>query len=322
MKTIVIGGTGFIGSCVSKALIQSGRDVTVIGRRPPGPHTELLQCRYLCTDLKYRKQFREVLEPGCEVIDLAYSTVPKTSYGDPAFDLLSNLPRSIELLEESITSKVSRLMMISSGGTVYGNPQSLPLDEYHPTHPISPYGITKLTIEHYAYMFHRTRDLPIIVARPANAYGANQQTGRGQGFLAAAISAILSRSELEIYGSKGTIRDYINVEDVASGIVAALDFGEVGEIYNLGTGIGTSNLDIISLLKPLAESYGYLTHVKHLPPRRFDVEANVLDCQKLTSISGWEPQVSLQRGLAEMWHHALQRTPGSQDLHTELLTEQ
>ncbi len=308
MKTIVVGGAGFIGSVVSQALMNTGREVTVIGRRPLGAHTALLDCNYHCADSANRSAIRETLEPGCEVIDLAYSTVPKTSFSDPTFDLLSNLPRSIELLEESINSKVSRLIMVSSGGTVYGHAQNLPIDEYHQTHPISPYGITKLTIEHYASMFHATRDLPIVIVRPANAYGVNQQSGKGQGFLAAAISAILSRSELEIYGSKGTIRDYINVEDVASGIVAALDYGEVGEIYNLGTGIGTSNIDIISLLRPLVETCGYITHVKHLPPRRFDVEANVLNCQKLSSISGWMPQVPLQQGLAEMWDHALRRT--------------
>lgn len=311
MKTIVIGGAGFIGSVVSRALINSGRDVTVIGRRPQGAHANLLQCSYQYVEFGNRSQLREILEPGCEVIDLAYSTVPKTSYSDPTFDLLSNLPRSIELLEESINSKVHRLIMVSSGGTVYGNPQRLPLSEHHPTQPISPYGITKSTIEHYAFMYHITRNLPVVVVRPANAYGINQQPGKGQGFLAAAISAILSRSELEIFGPKGTIRDYINVEDVARGIVAALDFGKCGKIYNIGTGVGTSNLDVISLLRPLAETYGYLTQVKHLPPRSFDVVANVLDCQKLTSISSWVPQVSLQQGLAEMWDHALRRTSHS-----------
>lgn len=311
MNTIVIGGAGFIGSVVSRALINSGRDVTVIGRRPQGAHTALLNCTYHCADSANRSAIREILVPGCEVIDLAFTTVPKTSFSDPTFDLISNLPRSIKLLEESIKSKVNRLIMVSSGGTVYGNPQRLPLSEYHPTYPISPYGITKLTIEHYAFMYHINRDLPVVVVRPANAYGVNQQPGRGQGFLAAAINAILSRSELEIYGLKGTIRDYIHVEDLANGIIAALNHGTAGESYNIGTGVGTSNLDVISLLKPLAETYGYPTKVKHLPQRRFDVEANILDCQKLSSISGWVPQVSLQQGLAEMWDHALSRTSSS-----------
>jgi len=84
-----------------------------------------------------------------------------------------------------------------------------------------------------------------------------------------------------------------------------LDFGRDGEIYNLGTGIGASNLDVIAMLRPLAEATGHTIKVRHLPSRRFDVEANVLDAQKLRSACGWRPDVSLQRGLTEMWDHAL-----------------
>lgn len=305
MKTIVIGGAGFIGSLVSQALIASGREVTVVGRRPPGAHTAALRCIYRCADLGNRAQMREILEPGCEVIDLAYATVPKTSYGDPVFDLLANLPGSVGLLEEAMAAGVRRLLLVSSGGTVYGPPSVLPITESHPTAPISPYGITKLTIDHYALMFHHTRDLPVVVVRPANAYGVQQRSRTGQGFLAAAIDAILSHREIEIYGEAGTIRDYIHVTDVASGILAALDCGGDGEIYNLGTGIGASNLDVMAMLRPLAEAAGHSIQVRHLPSRRFDVEANVLDAGKLRLASGWRPDVSLQQGLAEMWDHAL-----------------
>lgn len=305
MKTIVIGGAGFIGSLVSQALIASGRDVTIVGRRPPGAHNASLACAYRCADLGNRAQVREILEPGCEVIDLAYATVPKTSYGDPVFDLLANLPGSVGLLEEAMAVGVRRLLLVSSGGTVYGPPGVLPIAESHPTAPISPYGITKLTIDHYALMFHHTRDLPVVVVRPANAYGVQQRSRTGQGFLAAAIDAILSGRDIEIYGEAGTIRDYIHVNDVASGIIAALDFGNDGEIYNLGTGIGASNLDVIAMLRPLAEAAGHTIQVRHLPSRRFDVEANVLDARKLRSTCGWHPVVTLESGLAEMWDHAL-----------------
>jgi UDP-glucose 4-epimerase len=301
MKSIVIGGAGFIGSFVSPALIASGRDVTIVGRRPPGEHNAALPCTYRCADLGNRAQMREILEPGCEVIDLAYATVPKTSYGDPVFDLLANLPGSVGLLEEALAVGVRRFLLVSSGGTVYGPPCTLPMAESHPTAPISPYGITKLTIDHYALMFHHTRDLPVVVVRPANAYGVQQRSRTGQGFLAAAIDAILSRREIEIYGDTGTIRDYIHVSDVACGIIAALDCGTDGEIYNIGTGIGASNLDVIAMLRPLVEAAGHTIQVRHLPSRRFDVEANILNCQKLSLGSGWRAQVSLQQGLSEMW---------------------
>jgi UDP-glucose 4-epimerase len=308
MKTIVIGGAGFIGSLVSHTLIQAGHEVIIVGRRPPDPHKTLLGCTYRIADLGNRAQMREILEPGCNVIDLAYATVPKTSYGDPTFDLLANVPGSVSLLEESRAVGVRRLLLVSSGGTVYGPPQALPIQESHPTSPISPYGITKLTIEHYALMFHQTHDLSVVIVRPANAYGVDQRSRTGQGFLATAIDAILSQREIEVYGPSGSIRDYIHVADVADGIVAALNFGIDGQVYNIGTGIGAANLDVISLLRPIARDSGYSIQVNHLPSRRYDVDANVLDCQRLISVSGWTAKTSLRQGLAEMWEHALRRT--------------
>jgi UDP-glucose 4-epimerase len=305
LKTIVIGGAGFIGSVVSQLLLATGREVTIVGRRQPGEQSSMRGCSYRCADLGNRSQMAEILEADCEVIDLAYATVPKTSFVDPLFDLQANLPASVALLEESMAAKVRRLLIVSSGGTVYGRSRSLPIDEAHPTAPISPYGITKLTIDHYALMFHHTCGLPVVVVRPANAYGVMQRARSGQGFLAAAIDSIVSGRTIEIYGHEGSIRDYIHVDDVARGIIAALECGQDGDIYNLGTGIGTSNLEALELLRPLARQAGLAVVESHLPQRRFDVEANVLDSAKLIATSGWRPLVPLQQGLAQMWEHAL-----------------
>jgi UDP-glucose 4-epimerase len=156
-------------------------------------------------------------------------------------------------------------------------------------------------------MFHATTDLPVLIARPANAYGEAQRTGVGQGFMAAAIDAIQRGREVEIYGPEGTIRDYIHVRDVATGIVAVLQQGKEGNIYNVGSGIGASNLDLIRLLQGLADADGFSVRVSHLPERRFDVAANVLDSRKLSEATGWAPRISLAEGLAALWRHGLER---------------
>jgi UDP-glucose 4-epimerase len=242
------------------------------------------------------------------VIDLAYSTVPKTSFEDPLYDLTSNLPSSVMLLQEASRIGVRRVVLVSSGGTVYGPVESLPITENHPTCPISPYGITKLAVERYAMMYHRNEGLPVMVVRPGNAYGEDQRSGTGQGFLAAAINAILLGREIEIYGDQGTIRDYVHVSDVASGIVAALENGHVGKIYNIGTGIGASNLEIVSMLKEFAERDGFSVRVRILPPRGFDVEANVLDSSRLWNDTGWTHRIGLKAGVERMWKHQKQTT--------------
>lgn len=304
---LVIGGAGFIGRPLAQLLAASGREVVVLGRGAPRRDGLPAGCRYVQGDYANIGLLRSLLTPGCEVINLAYATVPKTSFGDPTFDLLANLPASVALLQEAGRVGVKRLLVVSSGGTVYGAPLQLPIPEEHPTSPISPYGITKLTIDSYARMFHVTGDLPVLIVRPANAYGEEQRTGVGQGFIAAAIEAVLRGGTVDIYGPRGTVRDYVHVGDVAAGIVAALERGEDGGIYNLGSGIGVSNLELLELLRPLVEADGFRLQVRHLPERRFDVAANVLDAARLRATTGWQPAVNLPAGLTRLWRHALER---------------
>jgi UDP-glucose 4-epimerase len=305
VRCLVIGGSGFIGMEVTRQLLESGREVISLGRRPANREHHAAGLTYIQGDYSNLELLRDLIPRGCDIINLAYSTVPKTSFGDPTFDLLSNLPANVALLQEASRAEVNRILIVSSGGTVYGDAHCLPINEDHPTNPISPYGITKLTVDSYARMFHRTMDLPVLVVRPANAYGEQQRTGSGQGFIAAAIAAIQKRQEVEIYGEQGTIRDYIHVRDVASGIIAALERGTIGEIYNLGTGIGHSNLDILQLIETEAARDGYKIKAKHLPERRFDVLANILDSSKLQRSTGWQHDIDLKKGLEMMWRHAI-----------------
>ena len=143
----VIGGAGFIGVHLTRLLVASGREVVIVGRRttPPGPLPP--GARYVSCDYGERARLRSILAGSAEVIDLAYSTVPQTSFADPVFDIVSNLPPSVGMLQEAVTAGVERVVLGSSGGTVYGIAETLPIREDHPTNPISPYGITKLAIE-------------------------------------------------------------------------------------------------------------------------------------------------------------------------------
>jgi UDP-glucose 4-epimerase len=306
-QTIVIGGSGFIGKYLIQLLIAAGREVHVIGRRESVPMELPEGCRYIVGNYGDRNTLKKILTPGCEVVDLAYSTVPKTSFEDPLYDLISNLPSSVALMDEASKIGVSRIVLVSSGGTVYGPVDTLPITENHPTHPISPYGITKLAVEHYAMMYHRIGKLRVIVVRPGNAYGEGQRSGTGQGFLAEALHAIFSGGEVEIYGQQGTIRDYIHISDVALGVMAALNKGHDGKIYNLGTGVGASNLEVISILREFAEKDGFALRTRILPARDYDVEANVLDSARLRSDTGWFPKTGLKEGIQQMWNAAKDR---------------
>jgi UDP-glucose 4-epimerase len=305
VKCCVIGGAGFIGTHVTRLLAESGREVVVLdsGARPAAMLPSGV--RYVSGDYGDRATIERVLDGVDEVIHLAYATVPQTSFEDPIHDLLANLPESVQLLQVAAEVGLSKFLFVSSGGTVYGVASSLPISEDHPTNPISPYGITKLTLEKYAGMFWAVSGLPIVIVRPANAYGEEQRAAGGQGFIAAAVHSIVRGEEFSVFGPEGTVRDYVHVSDIASGMVAALDHGEIGSTYNIGSGRGRNNLEVLSEIQRCASRDGYKLLMRTLPSRKFDVPANVLDSRRLTAVSGWRPAVDFVSGIERVWNAVL-----------------
>ncbi len=300
MRSCLIGGAGLIGSYLTPALLASGRDVVVLDPRGPGcrlPGADYVIGHYEDADL-----FARTLAGCDEWIDLAYATQPKTSFEDPLHDLMANVPAAVALFKRALESdRLSRVLFVSSGGTVYGPVTQWPIPEMAATQPISPYGITKLTIEKYAFMFHRTRGLPALVVRPGNAYGPGQMPFTGQGFIATAIGSVLRGQPVPVFGGGTAVRDYLYAEDLARGILAVLEHGQPGEAYNLGTGIGLSNMQVLEALTPIARYRGHEVTIDHQPARGFDVPVNVLDISKTTQTTGWRPSIPFGEGLSRTW---------------------
>jgi UDP-glucose 4-epimerase len=294
--TLVIGGAGYIGSHLTAQLLATGRKVTVLGRSL-NPGNELPNgVDYVAGDFGQYDLITGLLDKHQEVIHLAYATVPNTSFENPLADLLQNLPPTVQLFSE-IANRGIKLVLVSSGGTVYGEAEKLPIQETHPTKPISPYGVTKLTLENYAYLYAATHGLKFVCVRPANAYGIGQRPFVGQGFISTAMASAMRGEPIKIFGQHGSIRDYIYVSDLAAGIVSALESGLLSETYNIGSGVGLSNMDVIKAITPLMEDISCKVNVEHLPERTFDVKANVLDTAKLQALNGWQPKVRFNQGL-------------------------
>ncbi|WP_353427831.1 NAD-dependent epimerase/dehydratase family protein [Polynucleobacter sp. MWH-UH19D] len=297
-STLLIGGAGFIGSHLAPLLAQNGRQVQVLGRSEIAQQ-KIPTIQYIQGDFNNADLLEALVKQNNEVVHLAYATVPNTSFNDPLLDLNENLPPVLRLMQLCAKHQ-KRLVLLSSGGAVYGQSQSVPIAEDHPTLPISPYGLTKLTIEHYAYLFSVSHGLSYISLRPGNPYGLGQIPFRGQGFIATALALIEQNRAVQVFGSQGTIRDYLEINDLAAGILAAMDHGQVGQIYNIGSGVGRSNLDVLNTLAPIVAKLGYEVQIEQLPARPFDVAVNVLDSTKLMSISGWKPKIDLQDGLESL----------------------
>lgn len=302
MTCLVIGGGGFIGQWLTRRLADSGRVVRVLGRRAEAPATLDARAEYVGGDYGDAQLLKSLLAGVDEIIDLAYSTVPKSSFENPIFDIQTNLPQAVNLLHAAVEHRaVRKLVMVSSGGTVYGHAMATPITEQHATNPVSPYGITKLAIEKYGLMFHQLFDLPVVIVRPGNAYGEGQLPFRGQGFIATAAASILQGRALNVFGGDQVVRDYIHVDDIASGVVAALDAGRPGHCYNVGTGLGHSTNAVLAILMGLARASGHATEVMHAPARPFDVLVNVLDSSALERETGWRAGTGLDGGVERVW---------------------
>jgi len=303
MNCLLIGGAGFIGGALTRRLLATGRDVCVLGRRVERPPLLEARASYISGDYGDSNLLSRALATADEVVDLAYSTVPKSSFEDPVFDITTNLPQAANLLRMAAGSRnVRRVLVVSSGGTVYGHARQPPVTEDHPTDPVSPYGITKLAVEKYALMYRALNGLPVLIARPANAYGPGQLPFRGQGFIATAMASILQQRPLTIFGGDRIVRDYIHVDDVVAGLLAVLDAGEAGHCYNVGSGVGRETDEVLRGILTAAGLTEAQLQVSRQPARPFDVLSNVLDSTKLASQSGWQPAVDFTAGVRDTWH--------------------
>ena len=297
IRTLVIGGYGLIGSRLVPLLVQSGRKTTILDVHQEPPRKLPPDTNYISGDYGSPGLIAKLLEENDEIIHLAYSTTPNTSFNSPDADITENLIPSVRLLSIA-ASKQCRVLFLSSGGTVYGEAQHLPLSENHPRCPVSPYGITKLTLERYAFFFSLSQGLDFMCIRPSNVFGPGQYPFKGQGFIATAIASCIQHIPVKIFGKNGTIRDYIYIDDVADGILAAADNWRSGETYNLGSGTGRSNMDVIEAIKPLVEEMGGSVAVENLPERAFDVKSNILDSRKIMEQTNWTPTTDFHQGLA------------------------
>lgn len=294
--TLVIGGAGYIGTHLLPLLLATGRRVAVLGRKATLSHALPEGITYISGDFGQRELISSLLDCYQEVIHLAYATVPNTSFENPLADLQQNLPPTVQLFSE-VAARGGKLLLVSSGGVVYGEAMTLPIREDHPTKPISPYGVTKLTLENYAYLYAVTHGLKFVCIRPSNAFGVGQQPFAGQGFISTAIASAMRGSPIKIFGQGKTVRDYIYVSDLAAGIICALESGHLSETYNLGSGVGRSHKDVINAISLLMKEIGCKVSVECLPERAFDVKTNVINSTKLQTHTGWRPQVKFVDGL-------------------------
>ena len=238
---LVTGGAGFIGSHVVDALIEEGHSVVVIddlssGKREHVHHdAKFHQLDIRSPDLEgvFAEERPEVVNHHAAQVDV------RVSMADPIFDADVNILGSLNLLECARSHGVEKLIYASTGGAVYGQPAYLPCDEDHPVEPICPYGISKLAVEHYLYLYRQSYGLEYTILRYANVYGPRQDPFGEGGVVAIFARQMVEGEQVVINGSGEQERDFVYVDDVVRANLVAMERGD-GETYNLGRGVGTS----------------------------------------------------------------------------------
>ena len=217
----------------------------------------------------------------------------RKSVQDPIFDAQCNILGSLNLILQSIRVGVQKFIYISTGGAVYGEPQYLPVDEQHPINPISQYGISKHTLEHYLYSYNVNYGLKYTVLRYPNIYGPRQNPHGEAGVIAIFTQNMLANQKPTIFGDGSQTRDYTFVEDIVDANILALTKGDNG-IYNIGTGIETSVQDIFDTLESILN-----TGLKPIlgDERVGEIQRICLDATKANQELGWHPKTDFKSGL-------------------------
>jgi UDP-glucose 4-epimerase len=300
MKNILItGGNGFIGShLVDRLALLPDTNVTVFDMFPRVYGSLPPRVKIVQGNLNDISLVRRTLDSHS--IDLVYHTawanIHETSLKNVVADLENNLVPTLGLLETCRDVGVKRLIFLSSGGTIYGIPNSLPMREDHSTNPINAYGVTKLTVEKYIRMYSHLYGLEYVILRPSVPYGPRQPPHRRQGVISVFIYNALLGTPVRIWGDgNNIIRGYFYIQDLIEALVRVGDIQLVGEaIYNLDGVVSYSLNDIIRIIQSVLN---VVINVQNEPPRPFDVPHLVLDISRATNAFGWLPHTSLEEGI-------------------------
>jgi UDP-glucose 4-epimerase len=294
MRILVTGGAGFIGSHVVDAFVEAGHHVIVVDDLSTGKRENLNpQAVFYQADIRDEGALaaifaRERPEAVCHQAALANV---RESMVQPVRYASVNVLGSLVLLELCRQHGVRKFIYASTGGAVYGEPQSLPVSEEHPVNPLDPYGASKHHVEHYLYLYRHNYGLRYTVLRYANVYGPRQDPYGEAGVVAIFTHKMLAGETPTINGTGEQARDFVYVGDVARANLLALT-GADG-IFNIGTGVGTT---VNQVYEGLRAATGYQGPVHYGPPKAGEVYRIYLDVRKAATELGWTPRVSLSEG--------------------------
>lgn len=305
----VFGARGFLGHNVTQDLVAHGHPVVAVARTydGDGPRFDDVDgVEQVELDFRDREAVRPLLSRLDTVVHLIGSSSPASGGTSVAAEFLEHVVPQAAFVDECVAAGVRRVVFASSGGTIYGPAAGAngPIDEQHPTEPINSHGISKLMIEKSLAFHGHVHGLQYVNLRISNAYGPGQTVRHGQGLVPALLQRYRAGTPVCVIGDGSATRDFVYVDDVVAAARKAVEVaGEPRLTVNIGTGVGTTVMQVIRLIESLA---GITFELEHQAARGADVPANVLDVTRARRELDWSPGVDLATGLARtLRHHGL-----------------
>ena len=297
MKALVTGGSGFIGSNVSKMLLSKGVEVVVFDNLSSGNYDNIreLNVNFIKGDILDKDAIKEACKGVDVVFHLAASVGRQRSIDHPQLDSEINLIGTINVLEGMRANGVKKIVY-SSSAAIFGELQSPEIDENHPQNADSPYGVSKLAAEKMILSYSEIYDITAVCLRYFNIYGVNQRYDLYGNVIPIFAHRLFAGEPLLIYGDGTQTRDFVNVYDVArANVMAGLEYGKTG-VFNLGSG---ESITINKLAQMMQEISGIDNGINYLPERKADVKHCKANANKVAEKMQFRTVVPLEKGLAE-----------------------
>ena len=290
---LLLGGGGFIGSALSRRLCENNFNVHILSKHFPIRKVEP-NIIFHQGNLDDKEILVRVLSECKTIIHLASSTTPGCSSRQPSMEANKNITPTLRFLDILQNYNNFHMIFVSSGGTLYGNPEIIPVDETHPLNPLSFHGAGKVAIETFLRTFSTSPEKSTTIVRPSNVYGPGQTLRSGFGVIRTMLEHVLRGTVMEIWGDGTSIRDFLYLDDMLSALIQLIDFHNDNNTYNIGSGIGYS----LNQLKEIIESVcSKKLRTVYRPGRKTDVKAIILNSSRLIKKTKWHPTVSLEQGL-------------------------
>lgn len=290
---LLIGGNGFIGSHILDELLANNHSVKVFDKNNEIYRLPNKNVKYILSDFNDNLALSEALTGIDCVIHSLSTSIPSTSNKFPIQDIEGNLINTLKLLEIMVEKGINKIVFLSSGGTVYGVPELIPVTEIHPTNPICSYGVVKLAIEKYLFMYSKLYNIAPIILRISNPFGPRQSHVGNQGFISTLLTNHLNGQFTKIFGDGSIIRDYIYITDVAK-VCYKASVSDITGVFNVSSNIGHSLNEVIKISE---EVLGEHILVQYTDPRSFDIPVIVLDNSKISKSLMWNHTISIKDGI-------------------------